>query len=180
MKDRSLDNSVLQVASFMEIAARTAPKTKGEDVIKIKILSGAELEKLASAMVKFGQEKKKGNFDRDAAGVADSNALILIGLKDATTVGLDCGACGFENCNALKKALPVDVEFRGPICAYRQVDLGIAIGSAARTAAMFNIDNRVMYRVGAAARDIGLVDWEFVLGIPLSATGKNIFFDRKM
>jgi uncharacterized ferredoxin-like protein len=37
-----------------------------------------------------------------------------------------------------------------------------------------------MYRVGAAARDMGLVDWDFVLGIPLSATGKNIFFDRKM
>ena len=180
MKDSNMDSSVLQVASFMEIAARTAPKTKGEDFIKIKILSGQELENLASAMIKFGKEKKKGNFDRDAAGVIESNALILIGLQNATTVGLNCGACGFENCSALKEARQLDVEFKGPICAYRHVDLGIAIGSAARTAAMFNIDNRVMYRVGAAARDMGLVDWDFVLGIPLSATGKNIFFDRKM
>jgi uncharacterized ferredoxin-like protein len=44
---------------------------------------------------------------------------------------------------------------------------------------MLNADNRIMYRAGVAARDMGLVDWDFVMGIPLSATGKNIFFDRK-
>jgi uncharacterized ferredoxin-like protein len=59
------------------------------------------------------------------------------------------------------------------------VDLGIAVGSAVKTAQVFNVDNRVMYRAGAAARWAKLVDWDFVLGIPLAATGKNIFFDRK-
>jgi uncharacterized ferredoxin-like protein len=29
------------------------------------------------------------------------------------------------------------------------------------------------------ARSIGLVDWDCVMGIPLSASGKNIYFDRK-
>jgi uncharacterized ferredoxin-like protein len=35
-----------------------------------------------------------------------------------------------------------------------------------------------MYRVGAVVRDMKLVNWEFVMGIPLSVTGKSIYFDR--
>jgi uncharacterized ferredoxin-like protein len=56
--------------------------------------------------------------------------------------------------------------------------MGIAIGSAVKTASLHNADNRIMYRLGVVAREAGLVDWDFVMGIPLSATGKNIFFDR--
>jgi uncharacterized ferredoxin-like protein len=33
--------------------------------------------------------------------------------------------------------------------------------------------------VGAAAKDLGLLDADVILGIPLSATGKNPFMDRK-
>jgi uncharacterized ferredoxin-like protein len=43
---------------------------------------------------------------------------------------------------------------------------------------MHNVDNRIMYRVGVVARDMGLVNWDFVMGVPLSVTGKSIFFDR--
>ncbi len=56
--------------------------------------------------------------------------------------------------------------------------MGIALGSAAKTAGLLNADSRIMYRIGVAARQMGLVDWEFVLGIPLSVTGKSIYFDR--
>jgi uncharacterized ferredoxin-like protein len=61
----------------------------------------------------------------------------------------------------------------------RHLDFGIALGSAVKTAQMMNADNRIMYRIGVTARDAGIVDWDFVMGIPLSATGKNIFFDRE-
>jgi uncharacterized ferredoxin-like protein len=36
-----------------------------------------------------------------------------------------------------------------------------------------------MYTIGAAARRSGLLDADVVFGIPMSITGKNIFFDRK-
>ena len=39
-------------------------------------------------------------------------------------------------------------------------------------------DNRVMYRVGVSAKRLGLSKGRISHGIPLSATGKNIFFDR--
>jgi uncharacterized ferredoxin-like protein len=44
---------------------------------------------------------------------------------------------------------------------------------------MLNVDNRVQQRVGAAARDLSYIKAEVVMGIPVSITGKNIFFDRK-
>ena len=65
-------------------------------------------------------------------------------------------------------------------CAIRMADLGIAVGSAVKTASVLNADNRVMYSAGVAARTMGLLgkDCTVAFGIPLSATGKNIFFDR--
>ncbi len=59
-------------------------------------------------------------------------------------------------------------------------DIGIAIGSAVKTAQIHNVDNRVLYSGGVAARDIGLFgkDCPVVYAIPHSATRKNIFFDR--
>lgn len=181
MTDQKSDlaSSVILVAGMMELAARTAPKTKGEDFVETRTISGEALRQLSNAMVDFGNTRKKPNFERDASGVASSTALVLIGLKDASSVGLDCGACGFATCVELQAARRLDSEFMGPICAYRHLDMGIALGSASRTAEQFNVDNRIMYRAGVAARWIGLVDWDFVMGIPLSATGKNPFFDRK-
>jgi len=35
-----------------------------------------------------------------------------------------------------------------------------------------------MYRAGVVAKKIGLIDADFVMGIPLSVTGKSIYFDR--
>ena len=97
---------------------------------------------------------------------------MLIGLKAPSTAGLDCGACGYDLCDELQGAPTGSVEFNGPFCAYRLLDMGIALGSAVKTAGMLNVDSRIMYRVGAAVKRMGLVDWEFVIGVPLSVTGR--------
>ena len=87
------------VAQLMAIAAKTAPKTKGEDFVRTKILIGDGLGSLADAMLAFGEKARKKNFDRDGWNVSKSDAVVLIGVKDALTVGLDCGACGFPDCS---------------------------------------------------------------------------------
>jgi uncharacterized ferredoxin-like protein len=56
--------------------------------------------------------------------------------------------------------------------------MGIAVGSAVKVASMHNIDNRIMYRAGMAAKKLGFIDADIAIGIPLSVTGKNIYFDR--
>ncbi len=163
------------VADLMAISARTAPKSAGRDFIVVEIIEGEQLQALADKMVEFGERTGKKNFDRDGANVRDSAAVVLIGLKDADVLGLNCGACGFEKC---LEPNTFEGEFRGPNCALRLLDLGIALGSAVKTASLLNVDNRIMYRAGVVAREMGLIDADFVMGIPLSASGKSIYFDR--
>ena len=170
--------SIETVTQIMAIAAITAPKAKGEDFVAVEVLQGAVLQQLSQAMIAFGEKAHKPNFDRDGKNVAKSNAVMLIGLKEPNTAGLNCGACGYPSCAELLLQPPYEGEFRGPMCAYRLLDMGIAIGSAVKTASLLNVDNRVMYRIGTVARELGLVDWHFVMGIPLSVTGKSIYFDR--
>ncbi|WP_406678397.1 ferredoxin domain-containing protein [Moorella sp. ACPs] len=165
------------IAELMAIAARTAPKAAGKDFIELKILQGEALEELAAAMARYGQESGKKNFDRDGDNVRRSDAVLLVGLKNAAKTGLDCGACGVPRCADLEK-IHDGPEFAGPICAWRLMDLGIALGSAAKMAGMLNADNRIMYRIGVVARKIGLMDADVIAGIPIAATGKNIYFDR--
>ncbi len=166
------------VARLMALSAVTAPKSRGENFVCTQILEGDRIIKLSDAVRAYGERHEKKDFDRDAAGVAQSGAILLIGIKDSKPVGLDCGACGFTCCADLVKAFGKEKQFKGPVCAFRLLDMGIALGSAVKTAAMLNVDNRIMYRIGVVARDMGLVDWDYVMGIPLSGTGKNIYFDR--
>lgn len=173
---REVEGGLRRAAELMVLSARTAPKSAGKDFVAVKVLEGEAVSQLAEAMLQFGRETGKKDFDRDARNVGLSPLVLLVGLKDAQPVGLNCGACGFEAC---KDVLTEEkTEFRGPLCAFRQLDLGIAIGSAVKTASLFNVDNRIMYRIGVVARKKGFCDFDFVMGIPLSAYGKNIYFDR--
>lgn len=61
---------------------------------------------------------------------------------------------------------------------YKLIDLGVALGSAVKTASDMNVDNRIMLSVGMAAQELGILNAEVILGVPLSIKGKNIFFDR--
>ncbi|MCF8009099.1 MAG: DUF2148 domain-containing protein [Halanaerobiales bacterium] len=160
----------------MALSARTAPKAGGQDFVEIKVIKEDGIKKLAEDMVKYGKESGKNNFDRDGKNVLKSDQVLLVSLNEADVLGLNCGACGFDKCNDLK--IKSGVEFDGPVCAWRLIDLGIAVGSAVKTASILNVDNRIMYRIGVSAKRLNLIDGEIVIGIPISASGKNIYFDR--
>jgi uncharacterized ferredoxin-like protein len=165
------------VAELMDIAARTAPKARGQDFVVTRIVEGEALKSLADKMVEMGERTERKFLVRDAKNVAASEVVLLIGLKDGQQAGLNCSACGVPTCDNLAPN-SYSGQFSGPQCAFRVLDLGIASGSAAKTASLLNVDNRIMYTVGAAAREMGLLDADLAVGIPLSATGKNIYFDR--
>ena len=172
-----MEDILQMVARLMELSARTAPKTAGQDFIGSKVISGADLVSLADAMEGYGREKGRANYDRDANNIRNSGAVLLLSLEDAKPAGLNCGACGKDKCGEL--IAREGAEFKGPLCAWRLIDLGIALGSAAKTASILNADNRMMYRVGVVAKKMGMMKGDVIVGIPLAATGKNIFFDRK-
>lgn len=176
------ESEVLEaLAKSILLAARTAPKAKGIDDIVTALVEKDDVEVLASTMEKLADQKGEGFIflKRDAANLRKAGAAVLIGVKASGAAGFDCKACGFETCAEMLNRQKVEAEFKGPNCMFKYVDLGIAVGAAVAKAKDFCIDNRVMYTVGAAARVSGLLDADVVFGIPLSVTGKNIFFDRK-
>src|SRR5205809_1081054 len=73
-----------------------------------------------------------------------------------------------------------DWEFLGPTCQIRCIDLGIAVGSAAKLASMNNVDTRCQTRVAAAARHPGIIHSDLAVALSMSVSHKNIFFDKKI
>jgi uncharacterized ferredoxin-like protein len=177
-------NAVLTVADLMALAARTAPKGKGFDTLEIRVLDQKETKKLGARLEKWGREKNIGYFLRDGKNISASDACVLIGSRGDEIAGINCGACGYATCadfeKARKKNPKQTTPYEGPNCSIRMADLGIALGSAVKTAQIHKVDNRIMWTGGSAARDLGLLPKKctIVFAIPLSATGKNIFFDR--
>lgn len=173
------NNTLLDVARLMLLAARTAPKGRGDDDIETMILTGKEKDAVAKEMHNIAQ-KPDDNWVRDAKNVEQCSALVLIGLKGPKALDTQCGACGYDNCGQmLKEGRKEGRFFAGPTCILKALDLGIAIGSAVKTAQIHNVDNRIFFRAGVAAYRLNLLpDCTIIMSIPLAVTGKSIFFDR--
>jgi len=180
MKEEDLRKEAVKISAYlMSISARTAPKSKGEDDIEIVYVDGEEKDRIAEEMIRVGREKNIPGFVRDGEGLKKSEAVLLIGVFGTKPIKLNCGACGMS-CDELEKAEKIEgKDYRGPNCAFKLIDLGIAIGSAVKLASIINVDNRIMYRIGTIARKLGYAKADVVMGIPLACTGKNPFFDRE-
>jgi len=187
LKDvEAINKGVKEVANLIAVSARTAPKGRGVDNILTAVVTGKEKDELADAMERKLERKRNpiSAFRKDAEAVRKSPVVILIGVRGTVPKKpenpLNCGACGHETCaEFIKVEKKKGEDFTGPICIFEAMDLGIALGSAVKTASEMNIDNRLMYTLGAAAKDLKLLDADVIIGIPLSATGKNIYFDRR-
>ncbi len=168
------------VAELMKVAATTAPKGVGQDFVDVKVASKEEIAKIAEEMFRIAKERDDPGFERDGNNLKNSEGLVLIGVREHPGPGLDCGACGHESCADFAQASKTgaNTDFVGPSCMIRLLDMGIALGSAAKTAQIHNVDNRIMYRVGVAARNLNILDSKVVMGIPLSVTSKSPYFDR--
>lgn len=146
--------AALEAAKLMVASARTAPKARGIDKITAAIVTGEDKERLAERMTLIpALPMPEERLRRQVMNVKNADAVVLIGAKTDDVKD--------ENDRVM-----------------RLVDLGIAIGSAVKTASMLNIDNRVMFTVGKAAQDLKLIEGDVVFGIPVSVRGSNIFFDR--
>lgn len=166
--------ALLQIAGFMAVAARTAPKAKGTDNIATLVISEKkDLDRLIREMLRVAKKENKPGFKRDAQNIEKSAAVLLIGTR-LGAIGLTyCSFCGFKDCKTMQD--------QNGTCAYNNIDLGIAVGSAVSIASDMRVDNRIMYSAGKAGLRLNLFkdrSVKIALGIPLSATGKNIFFDR--
>jgi len=187
-------DTVRQVAKLMAAAAITAPKSGGQLFLAGKptfmetvIVDDAETRsRLAEWMRARGAERREKIWFRDAEVAEAVDAILFVGLAtNWYPPNYDCGACGYATCAEFLHASrrlredSHELEFAGPVCNLRDVDLGIAVGSAAKTAAIHSIDCRCQTRAAVAARKIGVITADHAVALSLSMTHKAIGFDRR-
>lgn len=158
-------NAVRTVAELMLLSMKTAPKAIGRDTLAYMIATEEEKRQVVTGM----ESINKRNWDRDAKTIRKAELLVLIGVKSADASESLGGRIDVSN---------IDPQLKGEICPMRLIDLGIAVGSAVKTASLHNVDNRVTWRAGLIAASLGIIDAAIAIAIPLSATEKSIFFDR--
>ncbi len=161
---------LLNIGRQMMTAARTAPKGKGLDIIEIGMVTGENIREISGELFRLAGEMGHKFMLRDAENILNAEMVVLIGTRQHTQ-GLNCFHCGFATC--AEKPAPVP-------CAINTVDVGIAVGSACAAAADLRVDTRVMFSAGLAAQRLGYLGVAgCVMAIPVSASSKNPFFDRK-
>ncbi|MDH6534208.1 ferredoxin [Parabacteroides sp. 52] len=161
---------VLNAARRMMTAARTAPKGKGVDIIEIAIVTNEDIERLSKEMINISEETGMKFLLRDADNLYKADAVLILGTRQEVQ-GLNCAHCGYITCAEKPAQVP---------CAINSVDLGIAIGSACATASDMRVDTRVMFSAGLAAQRLAMLgEAKCCMAIPISASSKNPFFDRK-
>jgi uncharacterized ferredoxin-like protein len=169
-----ISETLKDIAKEMVVAARTAPKGCGISTFVFALAEKNDIKKLSKQMKKIGIAYEAPAFVRDAENILSAPVIVLLGTAIKALGLKKCGMCGFKNCAEKEQHKKVP-------CVFNTGDLGIALGSAVSVAADHRVDCRVMYTVGQAAVELGLLgkDIKIVYAIPLSATSKNPFFDRK-
>src|SRR5947207_310366 len=155
----------------MAASAITAPKSGGQlflagkhNFMETVIVEPADTRhRLAEWMRARGKERREAIWFRDAEVAEAIDAVLFVGMVDWYPPNYDCGACGYATCaEFLHATKPLrddssELEFVGPTCNLRDIDLGIAVGSAAKTAAIHSIDCRCQTRIAVAARKLGII-----------------------
>ena len=150
---------MLEAAKQIMLAARTAPKGKGVDIIEIITLSDEDIDAVSEELLRLAEKTGMKFLIRDSENIQSADAMIVIGTRQAPQ-GLNCAYCGYATCAEKPQDTP---------CAINSIDVGIAIGSACAKAA----DLRAVERLDL------LKNCRQCIAIPISASSKNPFFDRK-
>lgn len=186
-------DTVRHAAKLMAAAAITAPKSGGQLFVQgsplfmetVIVDDRDTLAGLAAWLRARGKERRETIWFRDAEVAEAVDAVLFVGLSGWYPPNYDCGACGYATCaeflNATKdlRKESAALEFAGPQCNLRDIDLGIAVGSAARTAALLAVDCRCQTRIATAARKLAVIKADVAVALSLSLTHKNVGFDRR-
>jgi len=132
---------VRQVGQLMAAAAMTAPKSGGQLLAAgspgfletVLVEDPATLTRLAEWMRARGAERREAIWFRDADAAQGLDGVLFIGLVNPYPPNYDCGACGYATCAEFlyatkhQRADATELEFTGPHCTLRSVDLGVAL-----------------------------------------------------
>jgi hypothetical protein len=186
--------TIRQIAQLMAAAAITAPKSGGQLFLagKPNFMETVIAEDPGTRRDLAAWMRARGRERRERTGSVTpkppkrstpscSSACCQAGTSPTTTAA-PAVTPPAPNSSTTKtlRSQSADLEFTGPVCNLRDIDLGIAVGSAAKTAAIHSIDCRCQTRVAAAARKLDLIQADHAVALSLSMTHKAVGFDRPM
>ncbi|MEF8834619.1 MAG: DUF2148 domain-containing protein [Candidatus Thermoplasmatota archaeon] len=163
MEKRKITETVIDL---MDISAQTSLKSSG-NYLETMVLDDAEKEMLAEELYQLSEEFQDETYSEEGDLINSSDELLIIGLEDHPSLGIDCKACGYESCEDFSEADQTEQIFEGPNCVFRLLDLGISIGNALNTAETHNIDYQISIKGGLAAKNLGLMDSRVCLAVPI-------------
>ena len=151
IKEQEISEKALKdIAVKMILAARTAPKGKGNDTINLLLAEKEDIDVIAKRMFEIDEEMDIPVFSRDARNILSCSVMLILGTKIQSLGLKKCGMCGYPNCAEKSK-------YPNHPCVFNTTDLGIAVGSAASIAMDNRVDNRILYTAGQAVLDLNLM-----------------------
>ncbi len=164
------EEQAIDIAKKMMVAARTAPKGKGVDIIECAVVSGEDIARISEELEQLFAETNMKFYLRDANNIKQALCIVLVGTREHAQ-GLNCARCGYATCDKRPEGVP---------CEINSVDVGIALGAACAKASDYFEYTGVMFSAGmSAARCCMLPGCAQVYAIPISISSKNPFFDRQ-
>ena len=88
---------MLEAAKQIMLAARTAPKGKGVDIIEIITLSDEDIDAVSEELLRLAEKTGMKFLIRDSENIQSADAMIVIGTRQAPQ-GLNCAYCGYATC----------------------------------------------------------------------------------
>lgn len=76
------EKQAMDIAEKMMVAARTAPKGKGVDILECAVVDGSDKQRLADEMRAIAEEKGFKFFLRDALNVEASQCVVVVGTHE--------------------------------------------------------------------------------------------------
>ncbi len=165
------------LTKLMAVAARNSPKALDESFLEILVLDEAEKEMLVEEMYQLSDERDDEIYTLKGDEIEKSDRVLLIGLDKHPGLGIDCKACGYENCEEMENSKQKMDIFEGPNCVYRVIDMGNAAGYALQNASKNDIDAKISIKGGLAAKNLGLSTTRICLAIIVMSNSKKGLFD---
>ncbi|RJP26338.1 MAG: hypothetical protein C4520_00695 [Candidatus Abyssobacteria bacterium SURF_5] len=191
------NDGLLAAAQQCAMAALKAPQLTGTTEMKIEILTGEDIDPIIEMLGILGEDNTVCFGDnKTLQSCKDKGTLPVIMLMGGTglgtsTLGWDCGACGFATCKehnayvAEEREKPKDFTrpsafgTPGPVCVWKAIDIGMALDWAAATASQLNIENRAMMSVGAISQALGYLEGcEISIGMCLGPCEPEVYYNR--
>ncbi len=164
------------IAELIAIAAKSSPSSLNESFTDISILDEAEKEMLVEEMYQMADEKEDETYTEVSEDIEQSEKVILIGLDDHHSIGLDCKACGYESCEILERSDQKKDIFEGPNCLFKVMDIGTSLGYALQSANRNNVYASISIKGGLAAKNLGLSTSRLCVAIQINTKSKEFSF----